>query len=175
MKPAPTKTSGQRLHIFEADGVIITETLHRADLRLPRHCHENANITLVLGGGFEEVVQRTAYDCVPSTALLKPAGAEHLNCYGRHEAHCLIVEFGPAFVRRFPEGAALLAEATCWRSTSAGLLGFQMLREVCAPDSTSAIVLEGLALQLLGQTARCREISERLRQAPGWLSRARIS
>jgi AraC family transcriptional regulator len=169
----PSKTSGEKLHAFEAAGISILETRHRPGLRIPRHCHENAEISLVLGGRFEEVVDQCTYDCGPASALLRPAGAEHVNRYGTRGAHCLIVEFGPKFAKTFLEAARFLAHPICWREAPAGLLSFQIRREVCEPEPTSGLVVEGLVLQLLGQIERWKETSERSTLPPPWLTRAR--
>lgn len=169
----PTKTSGEKLHVFEAAGIIIMETRHRPGLRLARHCHENAEISLVLDGGFQEVVHKSSYECGPTTALLRPAQAEHGNHYGTSGARCLIVEFAPTFVKTFPEAVRFLAHPICWRGAPAGQLSAQIRREVREPEPTSGLVVEGLVLQLLGQIERSKEISDRSALPPPWLTRAR--
>ena len=169
----PSTTFGERLRVIEAAGLRVIEARHAAGLRLPRHCHENANVTLVLGGGFEEVVQQRAYYCRPSTALLKPAGAQHFDRYGKQGAHSLILEFGCDFLSSFDGIQRLLAEQTCWRGGAGNALGLQIYEEVREPDSTSAIMVESLALQLLVETGRWKEITERSPQPPAWLCNAR--
>lgn len=169
----PTKTSGEKLRVFEAAGIIIMETRHRAGLQIPRHCHENAEVSLVLNGRFEEVVGQCTYECALTTALLRPAGAEHINRYGTHGAHCLIVEFGPRFAKTFPEAARFLGHPSCWWGAPAGLLGSQIWREICEPEPTSQLVVEGLVLQLLAQIERWKKASERSTLPPTWLTRAR--
>jgi len=169
----PSTTFGEKLDVFESEGLTVTRTRHAAGLQLPRHCHANANVTLVLDGQFEEVVQERTYDCRPSTALLKPAGAAHLNRYGPQAAHCLIVEFKPHFLNSFPEIERVLAEPTCSYGGSASALGIHMYKEVCSPDSASAMMLEGLALQLLAEAGRLKEVTERSPEPPMWLANLR--
>src|SRR5262249_806032 len=97
----PTKTSGEKLHTFEATGISIIEARYRPGQRITRHCHENAEVSLVLDGEFEEVVLRSTFGCGRMNALLRPAEAEHVNRYGARGAHCLIVEFRPMFAEIF--------------------------------------------------------------------------
>lgn len=70
----------------------MTGTLHPARLRLPMHEHEAANITIVLGGGFEERVERRSFTAARGSVLVKPAGAAHANAYGTGDVECLTIE-----------------------------------------------------------------------------------
>ena len=169
----PTKTSGEKLNAFETTGISIIESRYRPGQRITRHCHENAEVSLVLDGEFDEVVQGNTFGCGRMTTLLRPAEAEHVNHYGARGAHCLIVEFRPMFAKTFPEAARFLSHPICWRGAPAGLLSTQIWREVREPEPTSALVVEGLVLLLLGHVERWKEASERSTLPPIWLTRAR--
>ncbi len=85
-------TFGRTLDRWSGRGFVVTKTLHAAGLRLARHDHEAANVTIVLRGGFEEQVERHSFSAQRGSVIVKPAGARHANAYGTRDVECVTIE-----------------------------------------------------------------------------------
>src|SRR5688572_16336337 len=88
----PPITFGRTMHRWSGGGFVVTKTLHGAGLRLPRHDHEAANVTIVLRGDFEEQVERRSFIAQRGSVIVKPAGARHANAYGTRDVECITIE-----------------------------------------------------------------------------------
>jgi AraC family transcriptional regulator len=163
-------TNGNIARQLQLGTVRLTETWHRPGLRLAPHDHDNANINIVIDGGLDESVEHASFACPKFSLLLKPAGAQHSNIYGKKYTRCLIVEFLPAFLHSI-EGEAWLHEIEFARGPALRVMVRQLSYEFSMRDSASSLIIEGIALQLLGML--CRRRSKREPTLPGWLKTAR--
>jgi len=164
-------TLGKSVKSVHTEGFILTESKHPPSLTIPRHIHDNANISFVLGGSFTEFLGRHRYDCNSSTLMIKPAGEVHSNQYGCAGAHCLIIEVKPErldAIRRYTktlDGAAhLRADVTAQR----------IYQEFLTTDEVSSLAIEGLMFELIASLTRKKsENSSGGLKAPRWLGEAR--
>jgi len=164
-------TSGKIARQLQIEGIRLTETLHRSGLKLTPHDHDNPNINIVIHGGLDESVERSAFVCPEYSLLLKPAGARHSNAYGKELTHCLVIEFLPQFVDATAKKENCLHEIAFARGPAfRGIVG-QLRSEFAMQDSASPLILEGLILQLLGTLHRQK--SARETSFPKWLKTAR--
>jgi len=166
-------TYGRALRTIPGSGVVFTETLHEPELALPAHEHTHAQVNFVFSGSFEESVGRRAFGCQAGSMLVKPAGAPHSNRYGSRPAHCLIVEFLPAFGAREWSDSRLLDDILYTEETSITGIGWRLRREIRAPDSATPLAVSELVQELLGAADSERARGIRERSAPSWLSRVR--
>jgi AraC family transcriptional regulator len=148
---------------------VLTETFHEPHLILPRHDHACANITFTLDGSFRESLGNHPQECETGSLLVKPPGEAHGNKYGRQGAHCLIVEMSP---RRLDDIRAFtnLFDA----HVKGGALSLIMRRvygELRGQAGGFELVIEGLILEMLGQTFRQNNLRDCARP-PGWLTQA---
>ena len=163
---------GRSVRTFDAGGFLFTETRHRPDLTLPRHANDRATVIAVLWGDYAETLGGRSQRHVPGSLILRPPGEVHSNAIGHRGAHCLLVEL---------TGARLDALGDCRRlfdrprTMAPGLVtaaALRALRELSQLDDASPLVLESLALELIGQTLR-HAAGGRRRSEPAWLSRVR--
>jgi len=82
---------GCRVDELALPGVRLSEVTYAAGTELPPHAHRNANVTLVLSGGFEESVDGHTYEAYPGSVVLKPAGTVHSNRF-REGSRSFLVE-----------------------------------------------------------------------------------
>jgi AraC family transcriptional regulator len=158
---------------FRGGGLVLTETWHAAALTLRRHDHEHPNVNVVLSGAFRETVERHQYDCDAQSALLKPGGSQHSDRYGDKPTHCILVEFTSAHTSVNPEVDPIFAEHLQRRSGPIGHIAQHLCAELYAPDVSTSLIVEGLALQLLGAIVRAGGVEERDRRPPAWALRTR--
>ncbi len=157
-----------------ADGRVIvgpfTFAARRGDVppaRVPRHTHEEAHYVLVVSGGYITEA-RGGGSCGPATLVFNPAGTTHRDRFaatgGRFFAISLDSSLA-ATLSRSIQGAVVL------RDRASVPLAARLYREYLAPDSVSGLILEGLGLELVGQTSRAG--LTRARGVPPWLRRVR--
>jgi len=174
---APT-THGEHIQSLAGSFFRTIETRHSAGLRLPRHAHEDAGLTLVLEGAYREEFGDRVFACTAGSVLYKPAAREHADTYGAGGARVLHLEFdGDRRARGdgSPWGAelGLRDEPTLLRGARAAGLAARFVSEVRTDDSASRLAMDGLALELMAEVGRAQGAGRDLVEgrAP-WLDRA---
>jgi len=136
----------RRALAMETSGLVLTRAWFAPGLRVPPHEHATASVAVVLRGGWDGALDRQ-----PSTVrggdtvLVTPSGARHWNAFVPAETEVIVVELEPERSR--------------------------MAAELSDPDAHSALLCEGLALELLATVAR-RVGKGRGTTRPGWLEQA---
>jgi AraC family transcriptional regulator len=164
-------TFGQQVGQLSISGFVLTETFHEPRLILPRHDHECANINFTLDGSFRETVGTRPQECETGSVLVKPPGEAHGNEYGRKGAHCLIVEMSP---RRLDDIRAFTNLFDTPAHVKGGTLSLIMRRiygELRGQARGFELVIEGLILEMLGQTFRQNNLRD-CSTPPRWLIQA---
>jgi AraC family transcriptional regulator len=161
-------TLGEKLKTVEINGLLITETAHKANQRLPRHYHEHPNIAFVLNGSFREVLDRRHFDCGLNSVIVKPGGEAHANQYDHSGLHCLLIEIQPSRVASIYPVSKIFDKVTHTRAPILSLLALRIYKETRVMDSASHLAIEGLSLEMIAELSRnVRQSSESKR--PRWL------
>lgn len=164
-------TFGQQIGEFNISGFVLTETFHDPRLSLPRHDHECANIVFTLEGSFRETVGNRPQECETGSLLVKPPGAAHGNQYGRKGAHCLIVELSPHRLDDIRTYTNLFETPAHVTGGTLSLIMRRIYSELRGQASGFELVIEGLILEMLGQTFRQNNVRD-CSTPPGWLMQA---
>jgi AraC family transcriptional regulator len=164
-------TFGQQIGQLNISGFVLTETFHNPGLILPRHDHECANINLTLHGSFRETVGNRPQECESGSLLIKPPGEPHGNQYGGKGAHCLVVELSPARLDEIRGLTDLLNVPAHVRGGPLSLLSRRIYEEFSGRISGFEMVIEGLILEMLGQSARQNNL-RKFSAPPRWLKQA---
>ena len=135
-------------------------------LRLPRHGHANATLNLILRGEYSESVLGCQRDHGPMTVIGKPAAMEHANSIGKSGASCLVLAIPPDRLSAL-SGSTGLSDGFVAPAGEIGILGIRAIRELRVWDSHSPVILEGIALEMIGFAARWQIVPEPL--TPTWL------
>lgn len=145
----------------------LTWLRHDAARPLPRHGHEHAYFCLIAQGGYAERFGSTHVRYRSRTVLFHPPGIVHRDEIAPGGASFLIVEIGPSLLRR----AELAGRAgTSFQDLHGGELAqaaLRLEREHRDPARRSAIVAEGLVLEMLGMVTR--PLAAHDRDRPIWL------
>ncbi len=158
---------GTRGRAAELGGLRLTESLHAPDGRLDWHVHRNGCMTLLLDGGMQESFRSQDVDCRRGNLVIKPAEARHRTRFGPAGARCLIVELVHTAESSL-EACASLFERVGHRPADLGFTR-RIAAELAARDTASDIVLEGIALQLVGLAMRASIAGEPAHRPPAWL------
>ena len=157
---------------LEANGLLMTRAWFAPGLRLEPHDHDTASVAVVLRGGWEgELDRRVTTHQRGDTAIVTPAGARHWNAFFPTETEVVVVELAPERNGLPPEYHSLLSEPATLHQRGLAGLASRLAAELRAPDVHSALLSEGLALELLATVARVAG-KERQSARPGWLDRA---
>ena len=147
-------TFGQQVGQLSISGFVLTETFHEPRLILPRHDHECANINFTLDGSFRETVGNRPQECETGSLLVKPPGEAHGNKYGRKGAHCLIVEMSPRRLDDIRASTNLFDTPAHVKGGTLSLIMRCIYSELRGQARGFELVIEGLILEMLGQTFR---------------------
>jgi AraC family transcriptional regulator len=165
-------TLGEQLKKVEVGGFVLTETTHPPGLTLRRHEHERASISFVLKGSYIEVVGSRSQECVPLSLLMKPAGEAHSNKYGSSGARALIIEVKPQRLKAIRSYSETLEHTEYVQGGLLPALAMRVYKEFKMRDQASALIIEGLILEMLGYRTR-RDAQPSPFAPPPWLRRAR--
>jgi len=147
----------------------MSETLYARGTFLPWHRHEESYLTFVLSGGYHERSTSGTRTCAERTVVLHPANDTHEDDFAQKPTRCLNVVVGPSFTARLGAAAAPLQRGdvvggTHIRSVAAGISA-----ELRSGDGVTALIVEGLLLELFGTIARGAPDG---RRTPAWLAEA---
>lgn len=141
--------------------VLLTETLHPAGTRVPRHSHALGSVCYVISGSFSESSDLGMHECSRTDLICRPAGQEHTNIFSEKGGRCFGVEFENDSI----DEPAVISKLQLTRLIK------QLYSEVLRPDSCSGIAVEGLCL--LMQAAIRRQCESPSASLPAWLALAR--
>ena len=65
------------LRSLEFDAFAVRESVYPAGMRMPRHAHDYANVTVIVSGAIAEASDRGEHVGRPLSVLVKPAGTPH--------------------------------------------------------------------------------------------------
>jgi AraC family transcriptional regulator len=163
---------GREFKRRKISGLILTETGYEPGARLPRHSHANAFFCLTRHGTYTETFGRRTRTCAPMTVAYHPVGEVHAQEFHDHPARSFNVELDPGWLQRVQEYTGRLADGQAVRGGSTLALALKLYREFHRPDDASPLVIEGLALELVGELARKAQPARRKKLAPVWVVRA---
>lgn len=150
------------------------EAFYPAPLRIADHAHKNPSMTFILQGSLTESYPRSREEnCLPCSILFRPPGEKHRDRMGDRGSRNLEIELThkqaldvlrvrELFVRAFQASHPRLAA-----------IGQQVSAELRVHDTAQPVILEGLALELLGIAARLLAGKLGHRPPPPWLVRVR--
>lgn len=166
-------TRGGSIRTREWGTIRATESVHAANLKLGRHRHASTCFTYVLDGGFVENVEGQELDCRPGTVMIKQANSLHANTFGRSGARSLLVEVPEALLQRFEPTRRLFETSPGMVIPGAATSASRIHSELRVCDSVSALIVEGLVLDLLGRAGRSLERTIHEALPPQWLKRVK--
>jgi AraC family transcriptional regulator len=172
MKLAPGCFYGNALKSHLVAGFSLIETTYAPNLRIPTHAHECAYLCFVVRGTYTETYGGRTRTCKPSTLILHPPGEMHSDRFDNGGGRCFNVQVEPLVLERVREHTRILDSPAEFHRASLAHLAMKLYREFGAIDETSALVVEGLALEILGEASR-RSLKSSNRRPPRWLGQVR--
>ncbi|HEX8097435.1 MAG TPA: AraC family transcriptional regulator [Pyrinomonadaceae bacterium] len=157
----------------EVGGFTLTESVYPAGLSMPRHAHEPASFSLVVGGAYTEVYgKKRTRACASSTLVFHPADEAHSVAFHGAETRILNVALSARLADYVRGHSVILDSPVDFRGGTPPRLAARLYHEWRSWDDMSALVIEGLALEILAESSR-RSAGRLESSAPRWLGRAR--
>lgn len=156
----------------EVPGLSLTESVYPAGLRMPRHAHEPAYFSLVLEGGYTEVIGRRELSGTPPTLIAHPPAETHSVAFHDREVRIFRVEMKAAMLERLREHRGLLEAPAGFDGGTPVWLALRLYGEFRAADCFSSLAIEGIVLEIAAESSRLGACDAG-RRPPRWLERAR--
>ncbi len=168
----PVTLGSPQFRSATAGAFLVTEARFPGRLNLPRHLHERTVLGVTLGGEFDSVMMGCTYTCRPGTVHTEPAGERHANHFQPGGTRILILQPDPACHELLAPAASLLDRINHFMSGAVTALGRRLAAELRHEDLWTPLAIEGLALELLAESARIRDRPGGGGRPPAWLIRA---
>ena len=152
----------------EVAGLVFVESVYREELRIPKHEHANAFFNLVLEGTYTEVCGGRSRTRGPATLAVHPCGEVHANHWHGAGGHVFHVDIPLARLEQVREYSPVLDNPAEFHDGMPNWLAMRLYREHLRNDDVSRLALEGLAMEVLAECARCHAGGPE-RNAPPWL------
>ncbi len=149
--------------------LLLTETRYAPGTELPPHAHEQAYICLVRRGTYSERFGRHTRFCKPQTLAIHPPDEVHAQSFHDAEVWSFNIEFPTMFLARVREATPLLDRPADFQGGALGTLAQHLYHEFRHADEYTALSVEGLVMQLLGQASRL-ERRDTGPRPPRWLA-----
>ncbi|HEX3557607.1 MAG TPA: helix-turn-helix domain-containing protein [Pyrinomonadaceae bacterium] len=163
---------GRVLGSLDTPSFTVAEKSYLPNLKIPRHHHDEVVMSFPLAGSFVESNSTSRYTCEQYGLSINPAGEGHASYFCRQESRCLVVEVRPHGLSLIGESSKSLDQPLYLRGAASSALGLRVYREIKSADEVSALLAEGLMLEIVALAIR-----DQLKGGPGapprWLLRAR--
>jgi AraC family transcriptional regulator len=150
----------------------LTETEYAPGEQLPKHSHEQSYFCMTMQGSYKESSEAQMHLCTPLTFAFHPAGEAHFVKFGTSAARTFNIEIQAAWIQRLRECQITMDRPAYCRGGLRAWLALRLYREFKSMDAVSALVMEGLLLEIVAETSRNTN-KKPGRKAPPWLKDAR--
>ena len=163
LKLPPGRFYGDTLSTREVAGFGLTETIYPPHCKLPRHSHERPYFGLILRGTYTEDYGKKTRVCQPSMLVYHPADEEHSQHFYQTEGRLFRVEICPQRLERLDERVLVQNRSVDFHGAAVCRLAARLYREFREMDGVSPLVIEGLALEMMGEVLRSSTSASRPR------------
>ncbi len=140
---------------------------------LDAHTHDRPVLAVALDGALDSRLPGDCLECEPDTVWTEPAEERHSNRVGNRGARVLAIQPDLSAEQIVHACGPLLDAVHHWRHGGVASLARRMIPELRETDSAARMMLEGLALEVLGLGLRTRVAAGAGAPPPPWLRRAR--
>lgn len=139
-----------------AVGELLLQRFAKGD-RIPRHIHNKAYVSFVGHGAYLESGRRGATHCDRFAIVVHPVHDEHSNAF-LNDSAVLSLLYDPTWRERQGLRSGAI-HATTFKSANIALLFRKILDELQSADPFGPLILEGLALEVVGEMERLNSCS----------------
>ena len=145
---------GQTADTVRTEGFCFSELMHRGNQEVPVHTHADPHFLLIVAGEYLTSAGKGETGCGAGSLIFNPPGTTHRDRFRSTIGRFFTLSLQPERYRLLSDAGAAVEKAMCFDEGAQTWLAARMHREFRHRDSLSPTVLEGMALELLGTTAR---------------------
>ena len=169
---APGRLYGENLKSRKVASFGLSERVYPPRFRTPKHSHKQPLFCFVMQGGYTETYGQRTRECQSSTLLFHPADELHAESFYDSGGRSFIIEVEPEWLDRMREHRTVADDPADFRGGLFELLARKLYQEFVRADGASALVIEGVMLEIVGEAAR-HGPTLASGHAPRWLQQAR--
>jgi AraC family transcriptional regulator len=160
---------GDRGRSLDTRGFNAVELADRPADHVPLHTHDDAHFVVILRGQYLTSAAGLDGRCGSSSVLFNPAGTTHRDRFTAPGGRFLCVSVRQDQLALLHDTLALPSRASKVADRNALFFATRIREELRVADAPAAVIIEGLALEMIGTLVR----GDRIRGAPPqWLRRA---
>jgi AraC family transcriptional regulator len=173
MEPQPQKGNyyGVSSTIRQISGLRLSERTYAPDFKSPRHSHREAYFCVILDGSSRQTFGSKSRVREPLTTAFYPPNELQSESFGRSGGRIFNVEMDSRWLRHFREYSVIGEESNDYRGGSVAWLMTRLYHEFRRMDHTSALMIEGLTLEIIA--AASRQFAASKNRSSRWLELAR--
>jgi AraC family transcriptional regulator len=171
-KIAKTKLFGESLQKQKVSAFTLSERFYAPYFHTPKHAHEKALFCLVVNGSYTETYGNRSLLCSPSNLLFHAGDFPHAEHYHQNGGHAFIVEIEKEWLKNIRDQINFPKYSVDFKNGNLPQLGAKIYQEFRRFDSLSPLIIEGLMLEIAGETAR--QTFEKKNASPLWLKRVEM-
>ncbi len=150
----------------------LSERVYPPGFRTPKHMHKRALFCFVMAGDYTEEYGARTRECKSSTLLFHPPDELHAEHFHNSGGRSFIIEIEPQWMKRVSDQGVVARPAAGFKGGVAELLARRLYKELVQRDAVSDLIVEGLMMELVGETSRSGSPAE-VNHPPRWLEQAR--
>lgn len=160
------------LRSCEIAGFVLTEAVYPPNHNLPRHSHERSCFMSVLQGSVTEIYTKKELTGRPSMSIFRPSGEVHSDQFYNAGGRLFLIEIENWWLNRVREYSIALDNSAHLYRELLSILTMKLYREFREMDSVSALVVEGLMLEMIAEVSR-NDKGSMAHKPPRWVEQAR--
>ena len=163
---------GETLFIRSEAGTLLAETTYPPYARISEHAHDHAYFCFVRSGIFSETVGKRTHTRGPSMLIFHPPYEEHSDSFQHLGGRCFNIQVDNSLLGHAREHGVRLEGSSHFHGGLLLSLSMRLYHEARRQDDLSALVIEGLVLEILAEASRSQYCFSEGKPPP-WLERAR--
>jgi AraC family transcriptional regulator len=172
MQLAPGSYYGEALRGRKVGGLELSERVYPPGFRTPKHTHKRALFCFVMAGNYTEEYGARTRECKSSTLLFHPPDELHAEHFHDSGGRSFIIEIEPQWLKRLHDHWAVGEPPAEFKGGVPELLAWRLYKELVQGDEVSDLIIEGLMMELVGETSRGGSRVE-ANHRPPWVEQAR--
>lgn len=171
LQPQTGNYYGVSSPVHQVSGLRLAERTYTADFKTPRHSHPEAYFCLILDGTSRQTYGSKSRVREPLTTTFYPPNELQSEFFGCDGGRIFNVELDARWLGHFREYAVIGEESNDFHGGSVAWLMSKLYHEFRRIDHASALVIEGLTLEIIAEASR--KFAVRGNRTARWLEQAR--
>ncbi len=172
MQLPPGSYYGETLRSRKVSSFELSERVYSPGYQTPKHTHKQALICFVMQGNYTETYGGKTRECRSSTLLFHPPGELHAEHFHEAGGRSFIIEIAPDWLAQVRQHLTVADNSADFQGGVFELLARKLYWEFVHADSASPLIIEGVMMEMLGETMRRGSVKE-CRNSPRWLQQAK--